>query len=171
MFFVDIQGFSAFCRGRSPVEVCDLLNPYFEMASQAIQGHGGHVDKFIGDGVMGIFGAAPIDDPRLGSAGKNPAAEAVLAGRELIERWTQWSAGRWKGAIPLRVGINTGRIEYSALGDTVNLASRLEHLAPPNGVAISEATRCRLGRELECVSLGEVDIRGCSRGQVWRIAP
>jgi adenylate cyclase len=179
VFFVDIQDFSAFCRGRSPLEVSELLNPYFEMAAQAIQGQGGHVDKFLGDGVMGVFGAAPLDDPRLTRV--NHAAAAVAAGRQMLERWRQWSALRWGAAIPLRIGINTGRLvlgnigfpgrmEYSALGDAVNLASRLEGLARPDSIMISESTYRLLGGETSCVFEGEADVRGFGPVKTWRVA-
>ncbi|HAM36392.1 MAG TPA: hypothetical protein DEB40_05975 [Elusimicrobia bacterium] len=179
VFFVDIQEFSAFCRDRSPLEVSELLNPYFEMAAEAIQGQGGHVDKFIGDGVMGVFGSTPIDDPRITRA--NHAAQAIRAGKQMIERWTKWTATRWGAAIPLRVGINSGRlvlgnigfpgrIEYSALGDTVNLASRLERLAQPNSIAVSESTHRMLGGEFECAYGGEAQVRGFGPVKIWRIA-
>jgi adenylate cyclase len=179
VFFVDIQGFSAFCRGRSPAEVSELLNPYFEMAAQAIQSHGGHVDKFLGDGVMGVFGAAPLDDPRL--ARVNHAAAAVAAGRQMLARWRQWSAMRWGAAIPLRIGINTGRLvlgnigfpgrmEYSALGDTVNLASRLESLARPDSITISASTYRLLGGEPPCLFDGETQVRGFGPVKTWRVA-
>ncbi|MEK7859213.1 MAG: adenylate/guanylate cyclase domain-containing protein [Elusimicrobiota bacterium] len=182
VFFVDIQAFSQFCRGRSPLEVSELLNPYFEMAASAIQAHGGHVDKFMGDGVMGVFGAAPVQDPRLTRANHaDHPTQAVLAGRQLIAQWEKWSRARWGAALALRIGISTGRlvignigfpgrIEYSALGDTVNLASRMEHLALPNGIAICDATRRRLGGAFECVDGGEEDVRGLGLTKVWRLA-
>lgn len=179
VFFVDIKDFSAFCRGRQPSEISDLLNPYFEMAAEAIQSHGGHVDKFLGDGVMGVFGSAPIDDPRATVA--DHAGEAVSAGLQLIERWQKWTAARWGSGNPLRIGINTGRIvlgnigypgriEYSALGDAVNLASRLERMALPNGIAVSEATHGRVRSRFTCVESGEEEIRGFGLTKVWRIA-
>lgn len=179
VFFVDIKNFSAFCRGRSPLEVSELLNPYFEMAAQAIQSQGGHVDKFLGDGVMGVFGGAPLDDPRLSQV--NHAVAAVAAGRQMIERWRKWSALRWGAAIPLRVGINTGklvlgnigfpgRMEYSALGDTVNLASRLEALARPDGIMVSESTYRMVDKECPCVFEGEADVKGFGPVKTWRVA-
>ncbi len=179
VFFVDIQDFSALCRGRSPVEVSELINPYFELAADASQAHGGHVDKFLGDGVMGVFGASPLEDPRL--ARLNHAAEAVRAGRQMIAQWRQWSTTRWGDPIPLRVGINTGRLvlgnigfpgrmEYSALGETVNLASRLEGLAYPNSIAVSEATfRLLDGKEFACSPGGAEEIKGFGPINIWRI--
>ncbi len=180
VFFVDMQGFSAFCRGRSPLEVSELLNPYFEIAAQAIQGQGGHVDKFLGDGVMGVFGAAPLDDPRLTRMG-NHATAAVAAGKHMIDRWRQWSAMRWGKPIPLRVGLNTGRLvlgnigfpgrmEYSALGDTVNLASRLEGLAKSDGIMVSESTYRMLGDTYPCVYEGEADVQGFGPVKTWRVS-
>jgi adenylate cyclase len=177
VLFVDIQDFSAFCRGRDPQEVSQILNPYFEIVAESIQGASGHVDKFLGDGVMGVFGSAPIDDPRLTRI--HHAIAAVGAARQMIARWSQWSRSRWKQPIHLRVGINTGklamgnigfpgRIEYSALGDTVNLASRIEHLAEPDGIAVSDATYQMLGAARAAAE--EVDVRGFGPVKVWRLA-
>ncbi|MBI5239052.1 MAG: FHA domain-containing protein [Elusimicrobia bacterium] len=179
VFFVDMEGFSAFCRGRSPLEVSELLNPYFEIAAQAIQGQGGHVDKFLGDGVMGVFGAAPLDDPRL-TRTANHAVAAVAAGQHMIERWRQWSSMRWGTPIRLRIGINTGRLvlgnigfpgrmEYSALGDTVNLASRLESAARPDSILVSESTYRMLGGACPCVYEGEAEVQGFGPVKTWRV--
>ena len=181
VFFDDIQAFSQFCRGRSPLEVSELLNPYFGMAASAIRRTAGHVDKFMGDGVMGVFGARR-SRPRLTRTNHaDHPTQAVLAGRQLIAQWEKWSRARWGAALALRIGISTGRlvignigfpgrIEYSALGDTVNLASRMEHLALPNGIAICDATRRRLVGAFECVDGGEEDVRGLGLTKVWRLA-
>jgi class 3 adenylate cyclase len=99
----------------------------------------------------------------------------------MIERWRQWSAMRWGAAIPLRIGINTGRLvlgnigfpgrmEYSALGDTVNLASRLEGLARPDSIMIAESTRRMLGDASPCVYEGEAEVRGFGLVKTWRVA-
>jgi adenylate cyclase len=180
VFFVDMEGFSAFCRGRGPLEVSELLNPYFEIAAQAIQGQGGHVDKFLGDGVMGVFGAAPLDDPRL-TRTANHAAAAVAAGQHMIERWRQWSSLRWGAPIRLRIGINTGRLvlgnigfpgrmEYSALGDTVNLASRLEGTAKPDSIMVSESTYRMISGLHPCVFEDEAEVQGFGPVKTWRVS-
>jgi len=176
ILFVDVEGFSRFCRDRSPREVSELLNPYFQLAAECIQRHSGHVDKFIGEGVLGVFGAQPLGRGRP----DDHAREAVRAARELIASWTRRSALSGQLLLPLRAGINTGRVvvgsigfpgrmEYSVLGDAVNLASRMEKLAAPNAIALTDATRALLGDEFPCVDGGEEAVKGFDAVRVWRV--
>ncbi len=177
ILFVDMQGFTASCRQRTPQQVADLLNPYFAMASERIQRHGGHVDKFIGDGVLGVFGAQPVVNARAGGA--NHAVQAVRAAKELIVDWSRRSASA-ADSLPLRAGINSGRvvvgniggggrIEYSVLGDTVNLASRMEHAAKPNSIALTQWTRDLLSAEFPLTDGGEIPVKGFGPLKIWRI--
>ncbi len=176
VLFVDMQDFSAFCRQRTPQEISELLNPFFELAASSIQRHGGHVDKFIGDCVMGVFGAQPLQPS---TQTPNHTLQAFRAARELLSEWNKRSMSRWGQPIPLRAGINTGkvvignigspdRMEYSVLGDTVNLASRLEAQALPGGIALSDSARAALGTEVECRDGGQVEIKGLGQVRVWR---
>ena len=114
-----------------PERIVDLVNHYFEMAAGAIERHGGFVDKFMGDGMLAVFGAL-VDDPE-------HATHAVAAALELQNLTTADSALFRPDGEPLRtrVGIATGpvvvgnigsstRLNYTVIGDTVNLAARLE---------------------------------------------
>lgn len=170
--FIDLQGFSAFCRDRPPREVAELLNPYFQLCAECIHRHSGYVDKFIGDGVLGVFGAQPIASADTGR--DNHAAQAV---RACIEIGGAWAA---KNTMPLRIGMNSGavvignvgfpgRMEYSVLGDAVNLASRMEKLAPPNGIALTGASWDMLAGEFPCVDSGEHEVKGFGKVRAFRI--
>jgi adenylate cyclase len=176
MLFVDLTGFSRYCRGRSPREVSELLNPYLQLVAECIQRNSGHVDKFIGDGVLGVFGAMP----RAGAAPEaDHAHQAVRAAREIIKEWSKRSSKVIQILLPIRAGINTGRVvagnigyagrmEYSVLGDAVNLASRMEKLALPNGIALTDATRELVSDEFECIDGGFETVKGFGSVRVWR---
>ena len=178
MLFVDLSGFSRFCRGRSPRQVSELLNPYLQLATECIQRHSGHVDKFIGDGVLGVFGASPSARPRPDA---DHARHAVRAAREIISLWAKRSTRITQILLPIHAGINTGRVlvgsigfpgrmEYGVLGDAVNLASRMEKLAEPNGIALTDMTHGLLGAEFPCVDAGKEIISGFGPVRVWRMA-
>lgn len=177
ILFVDLGGFSRFCRDRSPLEISELLNPYLQLAAECIQRHSGYVDKFIGDGVLGVFGAQPLAHGRPG----DHAGAAVRAAREMISLWSKRSTRSARMLLPMRAGINTGRVvvgsigfpgrmEYSVLGDAVNLASRMEKLALPNAVAMTAATHSLLGAEFPCVDVGEETVKGFGPVRVWRVS-
>src|SRR5262249_39063931 len=131
VMFLDIRDFTAQARRRPPPEVVDFLNGVFAFMIEAVDRHGGFINKFLGDGFMAVFGA-PLDDPH---AARNavPAARDILA--EIARR------GLAEAAWPLRIGIglhsgpavigtvgSPRRKEFTAIGDTVNLAARLEQL-------------------------------------------
>jgi adenylate cyclase len=167
VLFVDMEAFTALSRTKTPRQISEILNPYLETVAKAIMDEGGHVNKFIGDAVMGIFGAQPGEtgDPA------RCAAQAVRAGLAIPAAWKEEAGRRKLPALRLRIGVNSGRavvgnigysarLEYSVLGDTVNLASRMEKLAPPDRVAVSDATR-RLTQDLfDFEDLGEKDVKG-----------
>jgi adenylate cyclase len=158
ILFSDIRGFTAFCEEKDPAVVVELLNEYLRTMVAIIVRHHGHANKFIGDGIMAIF-----SDEDGGAAGDH-ALRAVRCGMEMT---------RAGGGFRTGVGIHTGvalvgcvgssdKMEFTALGDTVNLASRLESLNKEHKTQLlfSQATRERLGPEIETVCLGEVQIRG-----------
>jgi class 3 adenylate cyclase/pSer/pThr/pTyr-binding forkhead associated (FHA) protein len=178
ILFVDLTGFSRYCRGRSPREVSELLNPYLQLVAECIQRHSGHVDKFIGDGVLGVFGALPLANA---APGADHARQAVRAAREIISLWATRSTKIIQILLPIRAGINTGRVvvgnigfagrmEYSVIGDPVNLASRMEKLALPNGIALTDATRALIEDEFKCVDAGIEAVRGFGAVRVWRVS-
>jgi len=169
--FVDMEGFTTMSRSKTPKEISEILNPYFETVARAIQGAGGHVNKFIGDAVMGIFGAQP------GQAESLPALYAEQAVTAALSIPGAWEATARRLGLPpmrLRIGINAGRavvgnigyaarLEYSVLGDTVNIASRLEKLAPPGGAMLSEQTKRLIEDRFEFDDAGEQEIRGVGK--------
>jgi|RhiMetdeSRZDD1v2_1073273.scaffolds.fasta_scaffold02163_23 class 3 adenylate cyclase/CHASE2 domain-containing sensor protein len=132
VFFSDVAGFSSFSETMTPGELVALMNTYLTAMTDIIQAHGGFVDKYIGDAIVAVFGA-PLDDP-------NHAVDSVraaIACRERLEELNR-SAPAFKGhMLRCRIGLNTGEalvgnigslrhFNYTAMGDTVNLASRLE---------------------------------------------
>ena len=162
IFFSDIRGFTAFCDGKDPRIVVDLLNDYLERMCSIIVAHGGHVNKFIGDGILAVF----MDDDDDHITGDHPV-RAVLCGIEMAQEPGQFRTG---------VGIHTGlavvgnvgssdKMEYTVLGDTVNLASRLESLNKEHKTSLlmSEATEILLEDRVETVLLGSVPVRGQER--------
>ncbi|MGH7278885.1 MAG: CHASE2 domain-containing protein, partial [Candidatus Rokuibacteriota bacterium] len=134
VLFADIRGFTSMSEKLGPEHVVEMLGEYLTEMTEVVFRHGGTVDKYVGDTIMALYNA-PLDDP-------DHAANAVRTALELQER-TLAIAARWESRLGTRirngVGINTGeavvgtmgsrqRLEYTAIGDTVNLASRLENL-------------------------------------------
>jgi adenylate cyclase len=175
VMFVDIRGFTAAAAQRTPDEVVARLDDAFAVLVEIVDRYHGIVNKFLGDGFLAMFGA-PIDDPAA-------AADAVAAGREMLPAIAASNAGH---AWPIRIGIGihigdavTGTVgsprrkEYTVIGDTVNLASRLESLNKEVGsqFLVSDAVRVAAGDSLgEAQSLGPVAIRGYERPvTVWRL--
>lgn len=179
ILFVDMVQFSDSCRGRGPQEIADLLSPYYRLMSECIQRYGGHVDKFIGDAVLGVFGAQPLSHKA--TQRTDHAVQAVRAAREMITSWG-WSAPEgWGAHVALRVGINTGkvvagnigftgRMEYSVIGDSVNLASHLQRHAKPDTLVLTDSTKKLLGDEFSCTDSGQIEVKGFGRVQTWLVA-
>jgi adenylate cyclase len=168
VLFADIRGFTALSEKLQPEEVAEMLREYLTEMTEIVFKHGGTVDKYIGDCVMALYNV-PLEDP-------DHALHAMQTALEMQERTLEVSA-RWESrlgtAIRSGIGINTGeavvgtlgsrqRLEYTAIGDTINLGSRLEALTKEHGVAIviSEFTRRRLADTFLTRELGEVTVRG-----------
>lgn len=132
VMFSDIRGFTALVESQPPEETIELLNTYYTLMFDAISGHGGVVNQMIGDGLMAIFGAPlPLADP------PGAAVRAALDMIEMIELLNVERAGTGKTPIAIGIGIASGevvagytgtqqRATYTCIGDTVNLAARLE---------------------------------------------
>jgi adenylate cyclase len=145
VLFLDVRGFTAFAERASPQEVVALLNDLWELAVPVLIRHGGHANKFIGDGLLGVFGAPePLADH---------GEQAVSAALEIADRVAREFAGR----LSVGIGVNSGpvvagtvggggRVEYAVIGDTVNTASRVEAATRQTGdtVLITQATRALL---------------------------
>jgi adenylate cyclase len=170
VIFTDIRGFTTLSESVSSETVVEWLNDYFGRMYAVITAHGGHINKFIGDGLMIVFGA-PIDRGQ-----KQEARSAVACGLAMlaeVEKMNQDWKVKGRPQLKIGVGINTGeatcgvvgarqRLEYTLIGDTVNLASRLESTTKELGVPIiiSESTARLLGDEYQVRSLGSVKVRG-----------
>lgn len=137
ILFADVSGFTAMSETMDAEEVRDTMNSLWEKLDAAILKHGGRVDKHIGDALMAIFGvpAAKEDDPER-------AVRSALDLQAELKAFAE-STGR---ELRMRIGVNTGTAllgavgsnsEFTAMGDAVNLASRLEHAAPVGGILIS----------------------------------
>ena len=176
VMFVDIRSFTAAARTRTPAEVVARLDSVFEILVDIVDRHNGIVNKFLGDGLLAIFGA-PIDDPY-------EARNAVASAREMLIAIEARNADEsWP--IRLGIGIHIGqavagtvgsqrRKEYTVIGDTVNLASRLESLNKEVGsqLVVSDAVREAAGGAIgEAQPLGALSVRGYAEPvTVWRLA-
>ena len=167
ILFADISGFTPLSETKKPEEVAESLSHFFSYAVESIFAYGGTLDKFIGDAVMAFFGAPlPQDDH---------ADRAVLTGLMLQRMVNEWNVERAKTNLPpvmVRVGINSGlavvgnvgtekRVDYTVLGTSVNIASRLESgVAKPGQVVISQNTLDRVMGSFETEALGEFALKG-----------
>ena len=168
VMFSDIRGFTALVESRPPEEVIELLNTYYTLMFDAITGQGGVVNQMVGDGLMAIFGAPlPLQDPSASAA--KAAAEMI----ELIALFNRDQAAASRPEIRIGIGIATGavvagytgtqqRATYTCVGDTVNLAARLEAHTKEAGhsILMDAATRGALGAEFAVESLGSVSLKG-----------
>jgi adenylate cyclase len=169
VLFSDIRGFTTLSESRTPEEVVNLLNRYFDLQVAAIFAEGGTLDKFIGDAIM-AFWNAPIEAPDHAVR----AVRAALGMSRALEGFRK-ELGDFGAEFDIGIGIHTGpavvgflgasqRLDYTAIGDTVNLSSRIE--GQTKGVArilISEATMCACGNVFDYIDHGEVTVKGRSR--------
>jgi adenylate cyclase len=166
--FCDIRSFTTISESREPAETIELLNDYYTLMMDAINGEGGIVNQMVGDGLMSIFGApVPREDHR---------QAAVLAARqmvELIRLFNEEQGSRGKVQIQIGVGIASGRVvagytgthnraTYTCVGDTVNVAARLEAHTKELGrpILIDEHTRQGLGDGIAVEPQGELVMKG-----------
>jgi adenylate cyclase len=170
LIFTDIRGFTTLSESVDSAVVVEWLNEYFSRMHRIVTSYGGHINKFIGDGLMIVFGA-PIDRGQ-----KLEARAAVACGLEMLAEVERLNA-EWKDKdrpqIAIGVGVHTGeatcgvvgaqgRLEYTIIGDTVNLSARLESTTKEKGVAIliSDSTAALLGIDYEMQPLGDVKVKG-----------
>jgi len=167
ILFADISGFTTVAETKNPEEVAEFLSHFFSCAVESIFAYGGTLDKFIGDAVMAFFGAPIQQDDH--------ADRAVLAGLMMQRLIGEWNEEREKTSLPavkVRVGINSGlavvgnvgtekRVDYTVLGTSVNIASRLESgVAKPGQVVISQNTLDRVMGSFNTEPLGEFALKG-----------
>jgi adenylate cyclase len=162
VLFADLAGFTTFSEGREPREVTEMLNAYFEVAIPPIvREHGGEIDRLIGDAIMATWGTRG-DQPDHAERAVNAAAALQTETARLAAEHPDWP--RFRAAVNTGealvgvVGAESGR-SYTVIGDTVNVAARLEDRAPTGGVVVGGAT-LRAVQGLRATSLGEIEVKG-----------
>ncbi|HYF62214.1 MAG TPA: adenylate/guanylate cyclase domain-containing protein [Herpetosiphonaceae bacterium] len=160
ILFADISGFTALSETLDPEEVTGIINALWQRLDAIIVGHGGEIDKHIGDAVMALWSAkaAREDDPER-------AIRAALAMQAALSTF----AVPGGPALRMRIGVHTGPVllsvvgtvgEFTAMGDSVNLAARLEHAAPLGGVLISHATYNHVRGAFNVAPLEPLSVKG-----------
>jgi adenylate cyclase len=168
LLFSDLRDFTALAERLDGRAVVALLNDYHEAMVDTVFAFGGTLDKYLGDGLMAYFGA-PVAQPDHAER----AVRCALAMQERLGRLNVARAGRGEPALRMGIGVHTGTVvlgdvgarrrrEYTAIGDAVNVAARLEELTKARAVPVlaSESTRARVGPALAFVPAGVVEVRG-----------
>ncbi len=166
VLFVDIRGFTTMSESLKPEEVVKILNEYLALTTSCILKNEGMLDKFIGDATMAVFNA-PFDQKDYCMAAVKAAWDIQQGGKELGGKLLE----KYGKTVQFGVGVHCGeavvgnigcefRMDYTAIGDTVNTASRLEGKARPGEILISEALYERLQGRIEGEVLGELELKG-----------
>jgi adenylate cyclase len=163
LLFADVRGFTTMAEKMKPREAVEVLNEFFARMTNVIFEHDGTLDKYLGDGLMALFGA-PL-------ALQNDAEAAVRAAVNMQKSLAELNNTSGRMPLNIGIGIHTGeavvgflgterRMDYTAIGDTVNVASRLTSQAGPGQIVISAATHAHLGREIPCCKLNAMKLKG-----------
>lgn len=166
VLFVDIRGFTTLSEEMDPGEVVDILNQYFSVVYASITAWNGTVDKFIGDAAMALFNAPKEDE--------NYVLHAACAAMDIIEGFDDLKNRlyeQYHKEINVGIGVNCGeaivgnigclgRVDYTAIGDVVNTASRLESKAAPRQILISESVATQIDEYATLTSIGELTLKG-----------
>lgn len=164
--FTDIRGFTTLCEGRAPKEIVSILNHYLDIETEIILKNGGDIDKFVGDEMMAFF-AGPRKEIN--------ACKAAMEIRAAMKEQQQLSKEKGRDYISIGIGINTGnvvfgsvgsktRMDFTSIGDTVNLAARLEGANKAYGskAIITEAVYEKLNNTFICRELDFIKVKGKS---------
>ncbi len=163
ILFADIRGYTTFSENAEPEEVVELLNEYFRLATDVILSREGTLDKFMGDAVMAIFNA-----PESQSDHPFRAVDAALALQQAVG---EWNKRHDRDGLTFGIGVHLGEavvgnigtsraMNYTAIGDVVNLAKRLQERAAPGQILISQSMLEQLGDSAEVQSLGTLQVKG-----------
>lgn len=175
VLFLDIRGFTAMTRTRPANETVALLNEFFAEMIDIVDRNNGIINKFLGDGFLAVFGA-PLADPKA-------ADDALAAGRAMLAAVERWNEARPQWRLRVGIGIHLGeavtgtvgsprRKEYTVIGDTVNLAARLEQLTKETGaqLLVSSSVHRAATDADDAVDLGPLPIRGYDEEvRVWKV--
>jgi adenylate cyclase len=172
VLFSDIRGFTSISESMQPEQIVESLNTYFGMMVDIILSHGGIVDKYIGDAIMAFYGAPVRHEDDL--------LQAVYSGfdmLETLERFNRREAKRGRRGFRVGIGLNYGvvvvgnigsekKLDYTVIGDMVNLASRLEGLTKVYDVPflVSESVQQRVGSQVPCRLVDKVTVKGKQKG-------
>jgi adenylate cyclase len=166
MLFSDIRGFTTMSDGRPPQEIVNTLNEYFEVMVDILFQFSGTLDKFVGDEIIGLFGAPiALDDAPF------KAVACALAMFQALEEFNRTRGAENQPPLRIGVGINTGHVitgsigstralQYTAIGDAMNVASRLVNVAGSGDIIISEDTYRHVSGRIECKQLPPVKVKG-----------
>jgi adenylate cyclase len=166
LLFSDIRGFTSMSESRAPEEIVRMLNEYFELMVDVIFKYEGTLDKFVGDEVIALFGApVPMQNAEI------KAAQCALDMMRVLSEWNRTRAAEGQNEIHIGIGINTGvvvtgaigssrALQYTAIGDAVNTASRLCSVAEPGQIILSEATYRKVQADVAAVPLPPVRLKG-----------
>ncbi len=166
MLFSDIRGFTTMSDGRPPQEIVNTLNEYFEVMVDVLFKYSGTLDKFVGDEIIGLFGA-PISL-------EDAPFKAVSCGIAMLSALAEFNntrAAENQPALRIGIGINTGNVitgsigstralQYTAIGDAMNVASRLVNVASSGEIIISEDTYKHIAGRVEAIQLPPVKVKG-----------
>lgn len=167
VLFADVRGFTSLAEGQTPEDLHRLLNLYFHLMIESILSEGGFIDKFVGDKVMALFSSSSSD--------ADNAAAALRAAKNIKASLRTLNEGRRAAsqqALEVGVGVNTGevllgnigsdrRMEFTAIGDPVNVADRLQHMARQGEVLVGAATAALVAdRGFVLIDRGEQEMRG-----------
>jgi adenylate cyclase len=166
MLFSDIRGFTSMSESRAPQEIVRLLNEYFELMVDVLFQYEGTLDKFVGDEIVALFGA-PVPMPKA----ELKAVECALDMMKALKEFNRLRLNEGQEEIKIGIGINTGTVvtgaigssralQYTAIGDPVNTASRLCSIAKPGEIILSEATFEKVKHEVAAVPLDPVRVKG-----------
>lgn len=171
--FADVVGFTALSEHLDPERVKRLVDGAFSRLIVEIERFGGSIDKVMGDGILALFGAptAHEDDP------ERAVRAAIEMHRVLRDHVAE--EDDVGGELQLRVGVNTGEVvvgtvsgsdDYTAMGDVVNVASRLQAMAPPGGIYVGASTADQLSGSIERVLVADTIVRGRDQTErVWKV--
>lgn len=186
ILFGDLRGFTSFSESQMPETVVKMLNEYFEELTHAVFNQNGTVDKFVGDEIMAIYGA-PIYSSNHAINSVLSAIEMQKRHKELLRKWKSKSSlikifsKKDDFDLGLGIGINTGdvvvgnigsknRMDYTVIGDNVNIAARLCGKAKGGQILISEDTYNKVKNHIECKELTPLEVKGKSQPiRVWEV--
>lgn len=173
VLFADLVGYTALSEHLDPERVKRLIDAAFERLIADITSFGGRIDKVLGDGILALFGA-PV-------AHEDDADRAIRAAIEMHESLSRFvhDQADLDGPLQLRIGVNTGEVlvgavsgtaDYTAMGDVVNVAARLQQLSRPGGILIGDSTAMLASDEILRELVDDVDVRGRAQTErVWRV--